>query len=81
MMLRFIYTFLGLVTLAFAQDAVVGEDAPTYAVGGFTYPNARSTNFSVGQTIDITWNTTITRLNVFLITNNDYANSQVIASE
>jgi len=64
-----------------ASQFLPGVAPPDYADGSFSEPNARSTNLTVGEVIDVQWNATFTNANIFLITQFNFSVSQILAGE
>jgi hypothetical protein len=79
-MLNLIWVFFPFIFCVMSQT-LPGVAPADYADGSFSEPNARHTNYTEGQIIDIEWNSTISRVNIYLITQFDFSKSQILASK
>jgi len=80
MMFNLIWVF-SILIFCVASQSLPGVAPADYADGGFSEPNTRITNLTVGEVIDVQWNATFTNVNVFLITQFNFSESRILAGE
>lgn len=74
-------TVVGLLsTVAYASLPTPGEPAATYADGNFTVPDGTTAAYAVGTSMNISWNTDYKGSNLYLVVDEDYANSISLTS-
>lgn len=74
-----LYTLLLFVATVVRSQTTTLPPPPKYSDGVFTSPNTAATQiFDNGIKLNVTWNTTFSSVNLYIIFGGDYANSQAL---